>query len=628
MGRRPLTRMGWGQNNLAAAVSSHLSLFSPGQVPIPRPLAVGSRISLKAANIEGGRYVYLQDLRELDRQSMHSAPISWPTCPTPLRLENWVEFLSSHPDQEFASCIHMGLSLGFRIGCSRRKSELLSASRNHPSASANPIVVSDYIQTEREEGRLVGPLDNALCPLVQVSPIGLVPKSHQSGRWRMIVDLSYPPSRSVNDGIAKEPSSMSYASVDDAVECIQRLGPGTELIKVDLKNAYRIIPVHPQDHHLLAIRWEDRTYIDRALPFGLRSAPKIFSGVADMLAWALHWAGIQHQIHYLDDFLFMVAPGTDNGAHVLALARRVLQHLGVPVAVHKTEGPSTVVSFLGILIDTISFELRLPTEKVMRLQSLIRGWIQKQACTRKELECLLGHLAHAASVVRPGRTFLRQLFGLLHLEKASNHYIRLSRGARADLSWWKCFLQVWNGSSFFPPPHPSYEVYSDASGSFGCGAFTRELGWFQVEWPESWMETDIATKELVPVVVAAAIWGRHWSGKHVRFHSDNTAVVATISSRTAKTPLLMHLLRCFSFYCAYFRFHFSAEHIPGPMNVAADAISRNNLPSFLSLIPQVPRCNPPSVLLELLVVTRPDWGSPTWTQLFVRSLLEVSQDQP
>ena len=61
----------------------------------------------------------------------------------------------------------------------------------------------------------------------------------------MIVDLSFPPSHSVNDGISKEPSSMSYASVDDVVECILHLGPGTEPIKIDLKNAYHIILVNP-----------------------------------------------------------------------------------------------------------------------------------------------------------------------------------------------------------------------------------------------------------------------------------------------------------------------------------------------------------------------------------------------
>ena len=71
----------WSRNNLVAAVSSHRSLFSPGRVTVPRPLGVRTMIFLKTTNIEGGWRVYLQDLSESDRESVHSAPISWPTCP-------------------------------------------------------------------------------------------------------------------------------------------------------------------------------------------------------------------------------------------------------------------------------------------------------------------------------------------------------------------------------------------------------------------------------------------------------------------------------------------------------------------------------------------------------------------
>ena len=97
---------------------------------------------------------------------------------------------------------------------------------------------------------------------------------------------------------------MSYASVDDAIRYIVHLGPGTELIKIDLRMLIALFPSICRT----TITWQDRTCVDRALPFGLRSVPKIFSAVADMLAWALHCVGIQHQIHYLDDFLFMVPP--------------------------------------------------------------------------------------------------------------------------------------------------------------------------------------------------------------------------------------------------------------------------------------------------------------------------------
>jgi hypothetical protein len=346
-----------------------------------------------------------------------------------------------------------------------------------------------------------------------------------------------------------------------------------------------------------------------------------------MIAWALHQSGIQHQIHYIDDFLFIGAPATDEGARALAIALRILEHLGVPVAEHKTEGPSTCVCFLGILIDTRNLELRLPPEKIERLRVLLQQWKSKKACKRKELESFLGHLSHAATVVRPGRTFLRQLFNLLHQAKEPHHYIRLTAAAKADITWWGCFLQMWSGTSFFPLPEPSYHVYSDAAGSFGCGAFVQRLGWFQIQWPGDWRELDIAAKELVPVVVAAALWGPAWSGMHIQFHSDNMAMVAVLNTRTAKTPLLMHLLRCFSFYCAQYGIHFTASHIPGAANTTADALSRNNLTLFASLIPQTPRSIIPPALLELLVTTRPDWGSPSWTGLFARSLAETSPSQ-
>lgn len=70
--------------------------------------------------------------------------------------------------------------------------------------------------------------------------------------------------------------------------CILSLGVGTVRAKLDLKNAYRIVPIHPHDQHILAITWEGETYVHRASPVGLRSAPKIFSAVAGMLAWSLH----------------------------------------------------------------------------------------------------------------------------------------------------------------------------------------------------------------------------------------------------------------------------------------------------------------------------------------------------
>ena len=223
-------------------------------------------------------------------------------------------------------------------------------------------------------------------------------------------------------------------------------------------------------------------------------------------------------------------------------------------------------------------------------------------------------MSHAATVIPQGRVFLRQLFTLLSLDRAPHHFIRLNAGARADLIWWQTFLQDWNGTSFFPAMTASLEVFSDASGSFGCGAFASPLGWFQLQWPEDWLSIHITAKELVPIVLAAALWGPQWTRQRISFRSDNMAVVELLKSGTTQDPLLMHMLRCLAFYSAYYRFQITTEHIPGILNTAADALSRNNISLFQSLVPQIQPVAIPQTAVDLIVINRPDWGSQAWTR--------------
>ena len=170
------------------------------------------------------------------------------------------------------------------------------------------------------------------------------------------------------------------------------------------------------------------------------------------------------------------------------------------------------------------------------------SWQSKKSCTRKELESFVGHLAHAVVVIRPGRIFLRSLYALLAGVAKPHFYIRLSIAVHADLQWWYHFLQCWNGSSFFPLPVPTAHVYSDASGSFGCGAFDPSHGWFQLQWPPQWASVEIVVKEMVPIVVAVAVWGPLWEGRHICFHSNNIAVVAVLNKGSTKDHLLLHFL--------------------------------------------------------------------------------------
>ena len=212
-------------------------------------------------------------------------------------------------------------------------------------------------------------------------------------------------------------------------------------------------------------------FVDGMLPFGLRSAPKIFTALADALEWCVTQQGVRYVFHYLDDFVVLGPPGTVICANSLEMLERVCTQLGVPLAPEKKDGPASRLVLLGIVIDTEKRELSLPPEKLQRLLTAVDVWIGKKWCSRRELESLIGTLQHACSVIKPGRSFLRRAIKLLSVAKQPHHHIRLKKEFRSDMMWWKVFAGQWNGTGIIVTEKgPDIVVTSDASGSWGCGA--------------------------------------------------------------------------------------------------------------------------------------------------------------
>ena len=120
------------------------------------------------------------------------------------------------------------------------------------SAYTHPEVVQHYLDAEVACGNVAGPFSAVQLPAtIMYNRFDVIPKPNKPGKWRLIVDLSYPQGSSVNDGISTTDSSMVYSSIDDAARYITSLGKGALLAKIDICNAFRIIPVHPADRHLL-----------------------------------------------------------------------------------------------------------------------------------------------------------------------------------------------------------------------------------------------------------------------------------------------------------------------------------------------------------------------------------------
>ena len=350
--------------------------------------------------------------------------------------------------------------------------------RQHPS------VVDKYLKKELVLNRSEWPalFTNQIYQVVQISRFGVIPKNHQQDKWRLIIDLSHPKMHSVNDGIPKSLCGLSYITIDDAINKILELGPNTLLAKLDIKSAFRLLPVHPADRHLLAMEWQKSIYVDTCLPFGLRSAPKLFNILADLLSWIIVQRGVSFSIHYLDDFLTMGPPDTDTCQGNLETFLLTCKELGVPLATEKLEGPSTSLTFLGVVLDSARMEIRLPEEKLQRICQEVTNWLGKKRATKRQILSLVGLLQHATKVVRPGRSFVSRMYATAAKVKELDFYTRLTKEFQSDLMWWYTFLVSWNGLSLLrsiPYSSPAeFIIQTDASGSWGCGAFFHD-SWFQ-----------------------------------------------------------------------------------------------------------------------------------------------------
>ena len=84
---------------------------------------------------------------------------------------------------------------------------------------------------------------------------------------------------------------MAYSSVEDAVLLLHHLGQGALMAKNDIKDAYRIIPIHPHDRRYLGIEWQGQIFADKQMPFGLASASVIYSALSEALEWVLQHRG-------------------------------------------------------------------------------------------------------------------------------------------------------------------------------------------------------------------------------------------------------------------------------------------------------------------------------------------------
>ena len=485
-----------------------------------------------------------------------------------LKPNRWRFHLQDYWDRQLPDLIEFGFPLDFNHAC-----HLISTEENHKSALEFRGDVNAYITEELKHNALLGPFVRKPISL-HVSPFMTCEKADSSVR-RTIVDLSWPKGFSVNHAVSKQTYlgttfMLNYPSVDNIIETLRKLGPSSLIYKIDISRAFRHIRIDPGDINLLGLKHNDLYYIDECLPFGFRHGSVIFQRVSDGIRYMMDKQFSHNALfNYIDDLIVCGLPSYMWQS--FQYLQDLLKDLGLDISVKKLVPPSTAVTCLGILIDTVARTISLPDGKLAQIQNLCRSWSNKTVVTKSEYQSLLGSLLYITKCVRPARPFLNRMLELFR-KNYDRKRITLTVEFFRDLHWFNVFLAQYNGVTFYDINPINAMIELDASLTGLGGRFSNAV--YALPIPRNYKDYNIVQLEMLNIVVALKIWGSQWTSKKIVIRCDNKAVVDALSSGKARDVRLPTIARNVWLLSSLYNIHLVFQHVYGTANPVADLLSR------------------------------------------------------
>jgi hypothetical protein len=469
-------------------------------------------------------------------------------------------------------------------------------SKNLSSAMMHPEIINSKLTEDLIQRRIVPCSPGALFTS---SPLGLVPKSN--GDFRRIHHLSHPLGSSVNDGIPENYGYLKYDTFQDVLNLVVKAGRHCVITKRDIKNAFRNIPVAPHEQWLLGFSWNGVFYKETCLSFGLRTAPFIFNLFAEALHWMLHsYLGWQELVHYLDDFIY-IKPATQCSPEALQADDQayiaLTDLLGCPRNNVK-DARGTQVEVLGIIIDTSTFEARLPPEKLKKARRLTDQALSSGSLSAHQARSLSGFLTFCTNAVRLGRVFMPHIWEFSASCASLPPFAprRIPRLVLLDLQWWNELLPAYNGVHFFDNVNrPCAQLYTDASlsGIGGFFFFGENGSWkdaistihqqLSFSTPHS-ATAHINVLEVKAILVAFETWAALWQNHKLVLHTDSTTALSGFRNHVLHGPANV-LLRRILLLAAAHDILIDAYWLSSMDNSLADALSRANSVAIANLCP-------------------------------------------
>ena len=253
---------------------------------------------------------------------------------------------------------------------------------------------------------------------------------------------------------------------------------------------------------------------------------------------------------------------------------KLLDELGLDVNPAKNNPPSTEVTCLGIVVNTVNFSLSVPENKLSEIKNVCSSWKSKKKCSKKELQSLLGLLLYITKCVKHSRHFLNRMLDALKAASDADA-IMLDQSFHRDLKWFNQFLTVFNGTTFFDYRKCDATFEIDACLEGLGGRFNNEV--YHVPIKLGYKNYNICHLEMVNILVALKIWGQKFANKKLLIKCDNQACVAVINSGKTKDAVLAAMARNVQMLLAKYNIALTVIHVLGVNNTVADVLSRWSL---------------------------------------------------
>jgi hypothetical protein len=389
----------------------------------------------------------------------------------------------------------------------------------------------------------------------------------KSGEWRPILNL-----KPLNAFV--KPQSFRMQTLKQVLQCPIK---GCWTTSLDLKDAYLHVPIHTDHQRWLRFQIGDEAYAFRCLPFGLSTAPRVFTRVVTAVGEHLRCRGV-NLCQYLDDWLIVSGSEEEARRHT-DLVVETVERLGFIINRQKSHlTPTQQPVFLGASLDLVQGRARPSPERVVSMVTCVNGLRASQVAPARVWLQALGLMASMVDIVPLCRLHMRRIqLHVIHHYSAAVHslgrLIPMNREMEEALQWWTSLDHLTEGTEF-PQPAPTCTVTTDAS-LWGWGGHL-EGNQVQGRWSREESRAHVNLLELWAVSNTLRAFSSLVQGRTVRIQSDSATVVAYLNKQggTHSRTLCHHTILLLE-WCSTRNITVTACHIAGENNVLADNLSRD-----------------------------------------------------